>query len=911
MPKTPSDSEPKKEMVPPDSVSVVACIPTYNEQETIGSVILKTLKYVDKVYVCDDGSTDMTVELSEALGVYVIRHEDRKGLSESLRDLLGASIQAKPDAIVILEGDNPLYPEYIPDFVQSIKNSDDDIVVGIMREHSPTVGKKNSVETIGGIEANDPDETPIIIQAFSLNAAIRFYDLETNILGDLADELSYAKKTGLSTKILPIEIENDTPPTTPEVESIHDANNVISEVPKPKMPEVESIHDANNVITETPKPRPSEILTIKKPLMVFGTHARVGIVALVVILAGAGLVLNSGILTRTTNNISTNYTLLIKTPEGSGSTIPATGNYSFIQRASTQVDATPAQGWKFERWVIDNSTSNSTNPITITMNGNETLRATFSQIQYTLTINTTGSGTTSPDMGVYTYGSNSTIHVTATPEAGWQLDHWTLDGAQAGSGEPCTVEMNSNHTLNAAFTQIQYKLEVNISGIGSVSRSPDSPTYLYGATVQLDAIPQQGWVFTGWSGDVSSSNRTIRLTLNGDKNVTAKFSQSSTPPPTSNYTLTIQVPQGEGSTSPENGIYDYASGSNATVTATASDGFQFDHWILDGSPSSSSNPLILTMLSNHTLEAVFTQAQSSPPPHCTLTVNVNPVAGGTITPNASPPYHYGDVVTLTESPSAGYTFSAWSGDGTGASTTHSVTITGNMAVTATFTQTEYTVSVTVSPSSGGTVSESPNQSTYHYGGVVTLTESPSAGYTFSAWSGDGTGIGSTRSVTVAGNMGVTATFTQITYTLMVATLGSGGGSVALSPTGGSYASGTVVTLTATPATGSSFTGWGGDLSGITNPTTVTMDSAKSVAANFTQITYTLTVSTAGSGTGSFSLSPSGGTYASGTVVTLTATPAANCTFTGWSGDLTDLANPATIIVNGDKAVTAIFDDNGP
>jgi len=66
--------------------------------------------------------------------------------------------------------------------------------------------------------------------------------------------------------------------------------------------------------------------------------------------------------------------------------------------------------------------------------------------------------------------------------------------------------------------------------------------------------------------------------------------------------------------------------------------------------------------------------------------------------------------------------------------------------------------------------------------------------------------------------------------------------------------------------------------------------------------YTLTVNIAGSG----SVNPSGGTYDNGTVVTLTATPNAGYQFSGWSGDLTGSANPATITMNANKNVTATF-----
>jgi len=44
---------------------IIACIPAFNEEKYIASVVLNTLRYVDKVFVCDDGSTDLTTEIAE------------------------------------------------------------------------------------------------------------------------------------------------------------------------------------------------------------------------------------------------------------------------------------------------------------------------------------------------------------------------------------------------------------------------------------------------------------------------------------------------------------------------------------------------------------------------------------------------------------------------------------------------------------------------------------------------------------------------------------------------------------------------------------------------------------------------------------------------------------------------------
>ena len=142
------------------------------------------------------------------------------------------------------------------------------------------------------------------------------------------------------------------------------------------------------------------------------------------------------------------------------------------------------------------------------------------------------------------------------------------------------------------------------------------------------------------------------------------------------------------------------------------------------------------------------------------------------------------------------------------------------------------------------------------------------------------------------------------FTLSVAT--SGSGSVQLSPTGGSYAPGTVVTLTALPAPGSGFAGWSGDLSGTANPTTLTMSADRSVTASFVPVpTFTLTVATVGGG--SVSLSPPGGVYPQDSSVTLSALPDAGFIFAGWSGDLSGAANPATLVMSADRSVTARFD----
>jgi len=148
------------------------------------------------------------------------------------------------------------------------------------------------------------------------------------------------------------------------------------------------------------------------------------------------------------------------------------------------------------------------------------------------------------------------------------------------------------------------------------------------------------------------------------------------------------------------------------------------------------------------------------------------------------------------------------------------------------------LTVTASPSNGGTVTRSPSQTQYSSGSSVTLTANPASGYEFTRWEGDATSWSNPTTITMDGDKTVTAAFTP-SYTLTVATLPSDGGTVERGPDKTQYASGSSVTLTANPAYGYEFTRWEGDATGSANPTTITMNADKTVTAVFTPSTKPL------------------------------------------------------------------------
>ncbi len=107
-----------------------ALIPAYNEESRIAPVILKAKKYVDIVIVCDDGSTDLTGEISRSLGAYVVRHERNMGYGAALRTLFSEAIRRGVDIAVTLDADGQHDPDFIPRLIEPIEEGNADLVIG-------------------------------------------------------------------------------------------------------------------------------------------------------------------------------------------------------------------------------------------------------------------------------------------------------------------------------------------------------------------------------------------------------------------------------------------------------------------------------------------------------------------------------------------------------------------------------------------------------------------------------------------------------------------------------------------------------------------------------------------------------------------------------------------------------------
>jgi Divergent InlB B-repeat domain len=332
-------------------------------------------------------------------------------------------------------------------------------------------------------------------------------------------------------------------------------------------------------------------------------------------------------------------------------------------------------------------------------------------------------------------------------------------------------------------------------------------------------------------------------------------------------------------------------------------------------------------------------------------VSSNPagiVCGATCSAN----FTSGANVALTATPASGSSFTGWGGacSGTGAC---SVTMSANQSVTATFNTTppppqigSVSFEVTGLPSGSSATLGIAGPNGYSDSRTITtgtgqsLSDVEAGAYTVTAPNvtvGTSTyapdAATQTKTVPAGGNATfrvVYAASTVPTFDLTITKAGTGTGTVSSTPAGincgatctASFNQNASVTLTATPAAGSSFASWGGACSGSTTTCTITMSAAKSVTATFTTVPtggtkFALTVTKSGTGTGGITSNPGGincgatcsANFAQGNTVSLTATPDAASNFAGWSGACSG-TGACSVTMSAAKSVTATFTASG-
>ena len=109
---------------------IIVCIPAYNEEKNIASIVKRARNYADEVIVCDDGSSDNTSSLAKQEGAIVINHTKNSGYGKTVRTLFQSALERNGEIIVTIDSDGQHDPEQIPTVIAPMLKSGFDIVIG-------------------------------------------------------------------------------------------------------------------------------------------------------------------------------------------------------------------------------------------------------------------------------------------------------------------------------------------------------------------------------------------------------------------------------------------------------------------------------------------------------------------------------------------------------------------------------------------------------------------------------------------------------------------------------------------------------------------------------------------------------------------------------------------------------------
>jgi uncharacterized repeat protein (TIGR02543 family) len=571
------------------------------------------------------------------------------------------------------------------------------------------------------------------------------------------------------------------------------------------------------------------------------------------------------------------YTLTV-TILGSGDVTVDGGAYILpvdVEEGITlNLNAISGAGYEFVGWSGDLvSTSNAES---ILMDDDKNITASFAINQYTIDVSVSPAVGGTVDGGG-TYEHNESVTLTASPSPGYVFVNWTEDSAEVSTSTEYVFNATSSRTLVANFAEIppqMYTLTITILGSGDVT--VNGGAYILpvdveeGITLNLNAIADAGYEFVSWSGDLVSTSNEESILMDDDKNITATFTFK---------TYTIQATAGpNGGISPSGDVV-VNHGASPGFTITPNAGYHIANVLVDGeSVGTPAEYTFNNVTHHHTIQASFAINTY------TINASASPAGGGTV--SGAGTYNHGTTVNLSASANPGYAFVNWTEIGTAVSSNpnYSFEATASRTLVAHFELLTYAVAFNVASGIGSlaaAVDGTPITSgaSVDYGSEVVFTAAPGEGYSVQQWTLNGNIVNEQNpdSYTVTEldeNITVTVAFEAIPYTLDIAVVPEGAGTVTLNPDKAFYTTGEMISLLASPNTGFDFLHWldnGKSILSADNPYEYTMLAQNaSLSAVFTVSQHTITATAGANG----SITPAGDVVVEhGSSQSFTITPA--------------------------------------
>ena len=202
---------------------VLVAIPAFNEEKTIGSLVLAAQRYAEEVVVVDDGSTDDTSWIAQRAGARIVRHPYNRGYGAALRSAFDYARNNGTKALVVLDGDGQHRPEQIPRVVGPVLRGQADICIGSRFLSRKALGKVPRYRRFGirvltgltnvGSRNSKLNDAQSGFRAYSRKTIDTIDPAEAG-MGASAEILWDADKRGLSVREVSIEVDYDVDTST-------------------------------------------------------------------------------------------------------------------------------------------------------------------------------------------------------------------------------------------------------------------------------------------------------------------------------------------------------------------------------------------------------------------------------------------------------------------------------------------------------------------------------------------------------------------------------------------------------------------------------------------------------------------------------------------------------------------------
>lgn len=195
---------------------VLVAIPAYNEEVAIGSIVIRSLKFAERVLVVDDGSQDRTAEVARLAGAEVLVHGANQGKGASIKDAFEYARNSDVDILVLIDGDGQHDPDEIPFLIKPILEKKADLVNGsrFLKKNSHSVPKYRrlgqeilTLATNVGVRQKITD-TQNGFRAFS-RKTFDCFSFKVNGMAVESEMLMDASDAGIRIKEVPINVRYD------------------------------------------------------------------------------------------------------------------------------------------------------------------------------------------------------------------------------------------------------------------------------------------------------------------------------------------------------------------------------------------------------------------------------------------------------------------------------------------------------------------------------------------------------------------------------------------------------------------------------------------------------------------------------------------------------------------------------